>query len=704
MHLRRLFLLSFGATALLACGAGRRAQGTTTALQVELPERVTDANAPEMRRLYVSLRPDEPARGVLREKLLRHIDADTDAVLEAGDYEPLVAHFGRMTSLLEPDDFGAPLPAPIGRVARALVEAGSRRGDEARVLAALRVLRGIEDDEELQEQYNEVVAWGRDARAQLPNGFERYTGLLRVWDEHARLSPAPEVLQTLAQLHVERRDSVLEAFHGGPEALLRMGPMTTQVMRLAPLDVAAVYLRFGDVASAITHLRAMADGAETSLRLLELLDQARRDDAEGADALAELGEAYREARPDAGFGICRAGLRRFPRDHRFLVCLARIAVEVGHVDDATAWYVAAIDRQPELRGLYDEALQQIDEFLAREVFQQDARPARALAHRAKQLLEERKRRFPGVAPPVPEGRIELLVGLAEMYAGNAAEAKAHLEASLASEESSQALIELGILEERAGSPEQAVRYYRRALDRTPNDNPADQIRRAHILEHLGDAFAAAGNAAQAERMYRQSLRLWDALLGEAPEGADIGRMALRRGIVLDRLGQRENALAAFRQAMTTAPQSREIYASILAHLVPAEPTDLAFAQEVFRRSQRQLTLDPEWKVYFALWVKIVAARAGGAPDEDVLTTLREQTETSGWSGKLARFGVGDLPYSELLRAAQTPGEEVEAHFYEGARRIEAGDRDGARALFERVLQTQMIEFYEYTMARSLLAQ
>ncbi len=701
MHLRRLSILLFGAAVLVACGAGNRAEHTTTALQLDLPESITDDNAAEMRRLYVSLRPGQPARRVLRDRLLQHIDENTDSVLAAGDYARLVDHFGQMTSLLEPDDFGAALPSPMGRVATALVEAGSRRGDEARVLAALRVLRAIEDRDELRQEYEEIVAWGRDARAQLSTGFERFTGLLQVWDEHARLSPAPEVLQTLAQLHIERRDAVLEAFRSGPETLLRMGPMTTQVMRLAPLDVAAVYLRFGDVASAVTHLRALADGGPTTLQLLELLERAREEGEDAADALAELGEAYREARPQTGRGVCLAGLRRFPRDARFPTCLARLSADEGRFDDATAWYLAAIERTPEVRGLYDEALQRIDEFLAREVVQQDAAPARQLAHRAKQLLEERMRRFPGVAPLVPVGRIELLVGLAEMHAGNAEEAKAHLLASLESAESSQALVELGVLEERTGNAEQAVRHYRRALDLTPNDTLRDRLERANILEHLGDAFAAAGNAAQAERMYRQSLRVWDAVATQVGDGPGRARVALRRGILLDRLGQRQEALSAFRQAMTANPQARDIYAGILAHLVSSLP-DLAFAQEVFRGSQRQLTLEPEWKVYFALWVKVVAARAGGSADEDVVAVLREQADGGGWSGKLARFGVGDLPYRELLSAAGNPGEETEAHFYEAARRLEAGDQEGARTLLQRVLQTHMVAFYEYAMARALL--
>ena len=70
--------------------------------------------------------------------------------------------------------------------------------------------------------------------------------------------------------------------------------------------------------------------------------------------------------------------------------------------------------------------------------------------------------------------------------------------------------------------------------------------------------------------------------------------------------------------------------------------------------------------------------------------------------RLARFGMGDMPYQELLEAADGVGEETEAHFYEAARRLAAGDAAGARELFERVLVTNMVGFYEFTMARALL--
>ena len=695
---RRTRILALLLLAAAACGP--RGDGrSTTALSVELPERITAENVRDAQRLYHTLRYDMPDRAVLQGRLLAYIDQQTDTVLASEDYALLLGHFERMTSLLSPVDFEREVPEAYTRVARAVVEKGSPRGDEGSVLAALRVLMAASED--VRDEYRELVDWGRDARSTLRTGFERYTGLIDVWDAQARLAPAPDVLQALAQLHVDRRDSVVEAFRDGPQMLLQMGPLTTQVMRLAPLDVAAVYLRHGDIASAITHVRSMEDGGETATRLLQILDEARGDGDEASDALVELAEAYREPRPLTGTGICLAGLHRFADDARFPTCLARISAEAGDFDDATAWYARAIQQAPEIRGLYDEALQRIDEFLERGMFEQDATMARGLARRAEMILDERTRRFPESAAPVPRERIELLVGTAEMHAGNAEEAERRFTASLQSEETADALLQLGLLRERTGRPEDALRQYRRALDLTPGGNPLQDIQRARILEHLGDAFRAAGNATQSERMYQQSLANWSRLREVLREGPALARLHVRRGVLLDQLGQHDEALSAFRAAMTSGPQMREVYASILSHIVSAN-ADLGFAQEVFRVSQRQLALGPEWKVYFALWVKVVAARAGSNPDPDITSVLRENADASGWSGLLARFGMGDMPYQELLEAADGVGEETEAHFYEAARRLADGDAAGARELFQRVLVTNMVGFYEFTMARALL--
>ncbi len=685
---------------LLACGSGAGAGRSTTALGVDLPAEVTTENLAEMLRLYHGLPTDSEARDVLRERVLAYY-GQSHGQLTGLDLDALSERLEAMTDLFTPSELAeGPMPDALVPVAEAMVEKGNPRGDEARVLSGLMILQ-VEGREEAEAEYRLVAQWGEDARRELPTAMQRYTELIDVWEDHALLTPAPTVLQTLASLHVARRDAVMLALQEGPQMVLQLGSLPAQVRRVAPLDVAAVYLREGLVAGAIDGVRAMGEDGETEARLLTVLEQAREQNEGGAEALVELSEAYREVKPGVSRGVCRLGLQRFPEDPRFPTCLARIAAAVRDVDDATAWYAKAIDLAPDLRALYDEALAQLDELLELGTLKQDASAARQLAQRAEHLLDERERRWPDAAPPIARSRIELLVGAAEMQAGNASEAQRRLEASVAAEATPNALMQLGTLELRRGDAEAATRHYRRALDLA--DNP---IERAELLERLGDAFGGAGNDEQSERMYRQALQVWDrtaAELGQQPEARLVmARLQTRRGVLLDSLGDRDQALQAFRSAVNAEPRLHETYATILSHLVTAEP-DLDFAHEIFRMSQRQLSLAPEWKVYFALWVKAIAARAAGDAEGEVDTVLREQSSISGWSGQLARFGAGELPYEELLEAADGSGESAEAHFYEGIRRL-GNDREAARALFQRVLQTEMVSFYEYAMAQALLRQ
>ena len=687
------------ALALVACGAGAGSGRSTTAIGASLPEAVTSANLAEMLRVYHSLPEDEEVRQVLRERLLAYY-AQNDDQLETMDLEALGEHLGAMTDLFIPRELAeGPIPRPLIPVAEALVRRGNPRGDEARVMAGLLVLQ-LAGRDDAAGKYRIVAEWGEDARRDLPTGMQRYTELIDIWEDHAVLTPAPTVLHTLASLHVARRDSVMEALQEGPQMVLQLGSLPTQIRRVAPLDVAAVYLREGLIDGAIEAVRGMGADGETEARLILVLDQARDED-DGADALVELSEAYREVKADVSIGICRLGLRRYPEDPRFPTCLARIAAAERDVNDATAWYARAIDLAPDLQALYDEALTQLDELLEVGTLRQDAATARQLADRAERLLDERHRRWPGAEPPIARGRIELLVGSAEMQAGNASEARRRLQASIAAEETPNALTQLGTLELRSGDAEAATRHFRRALDLAQS-----RIERAEVLERLGDAFASAGNADQSRRMYLQALQIWDqtaAELGQQPEARMLmARLQTRRGVILDATGDRERALQAFRSAINAEPRLHETYATILSHLVTAAP-DLEFAHEIFRMSQRQLTLAPEWKVYFALWVRAIAARAAGAAESDVDTVLREQSDGSGWSGQLARFGAGTLGYQQLLEAADAEGQRTEAHFYEGVRLMET-DPAAARAAFERVLQTEMVSFYEFAMAQALLRQ
>jgi hypothetical protein len=121
-----------------------------------------------------------------------------------------------------------------------------------------------------------------------------------------------------------------------------------------------------------------------------------------------------------------------------------------------------------------------------------------------------------------------------------------------------------------------------------------------------------------------------------------------------------------------------------------------------RRAERQLTLDPEWKTYFGLWVKAIAARGKTQAPEDVDRLLARLARSDAWWGHLAQLGIGSVDYATLSGLAKTRGEHAEADFYEGVRRLGTGDIVGVRELLKRVLASRMVGFYEYQMAQELL--
>ena len=696
--MRIRFLFIFGLLSLtVACA---HSKSTTNGARVQSAEPIPQAEYPDEARRFLRMPLDDPERLGLRDRLIASVLSQAQSLADVGDYEGVVLEVSRLTMFLSPGEYAAGvLPKYVEPIAKHIADRGGRLGDEGNVLAANFILERLSGDEIYQRRYDDVATWGREARANLDTVTEQYAGLISVWVDHADLTPAPEVLDTLAGLHIAGRDAVsaetVENRH-------RLGIGGERQLRLAPLNVAAVYLTHGDIRSAITKVESMGPGGELQLRLLDLMRTARSSDEAGAAATYELVEGYRLARPDVAAGLCRSALIRFPQDYRFPTCMARIAADSEQFADATAWWVIAIEVEPEMIELYDEALGQLDEFIKTRL--EDPHPERssALARGAETILAERQKRWPDSKPPIAPNELEFLIGMLEMNAGHAAEAQQRFEKSIEKDPDPGALTQLGLLLERTGHPKEAEQQYRRALALAPSASLANDLQRADILENLGNTARAQGKAKEMASRYRVALQAWNEARDQV-EGPTAAIVEMRRGVLLDHLRRHDEAVDAFENAMSHAPQWRDVYASILSHLVSAPP-DFEFASSVWRRSQLHLTLPPEWKVYFTLWIQLIAARADQPPVEEHAQLLRRLGGGSNWWGKLASFGAGDLDYAGLISVASSLGEETEALYYEGSRLFIAGERQAARDQFQRVLDTNMVSFFEYEMARKLLLE
>ncbi|MBT8468824.1 MAG: tetratricopeptide repeat protein [Deltaproteobacteria bacterium] len=696
MRIRFLFIL--GLLSLSVACAHTRATGGSA--RVKGAEPIARAEYPDETRRFLMMAPDDPERVELRDRLVASVLSQAQSLADVGDYEGVVLEMSRLTSFLTPSEYAAgALPHEVEPIAKYISERGGRLGEEGYGLAANFILERSTGDAIYKKRYDEIASWGRDARSNLDTVSEKYAGLISVWTDHADLTPAPEVLDTLAGLHVAGRDAVAAE---SIEARQRLGIGGERQLRLAPLNVAAVYLSHGDIQSAVAKVDSMGQGGELQLRLLDLLQAAQSDDEQGAAATFELVEGYRVARPDVAAGLCQSALVRFTSDYRFPTCMARVAADSEQFADATAWYVIAIGLAPDMIELYDEALGQLDEFIETRLTDPHPERSSALARGAETILAERQKRWPDSTPPIAPDRLEFLIGMLAMNAGQASEAQQRFESSLQSDENIEALMQLGLLLERTGRPAEAEKRFRRALALSPSATLADEVRRAEILENLGNASRAQSKNGEMMSQYMAALAAWTDARDQV-EGATGAIVEMRRGVLLDQLGRHEEAVDAFESAMTFAPQWRDVYAGILAHLVSA-PVDIELASSVWRMSQLRLNLAPEWKVYFTLWIQFITARAGEPPVEAHRELLRSLGGSSNWWGKLASFGAGELDYAGLLSVASSLGERTEALYYEGTRLFIDGDQKGSREQLQQVLDTNMVSFFEFEMARKLLLE
>jgi tetratricopeptide (TPR) repeat protein len=556
------------------------------------------------------------------------------------------------------------------------------------------------EDTKVSELYERLVAWGFDARADMSGPLERFEGLVEAWEEHARLTPTPQVLNTVVKLYVDRRDALVRLFQSSDEQV----PLSTSVfqgVQRTALNVAAVFLRHGDTATALTQVRALGQTGGMEERLAETLEATRDDGTTGAGALLDLSRAYLEAgRLDVARALCIDGLRSRHDDPRFPQCLARIAATDSDFGGALAWYADAIALVPEERALYDEILEVLNGLIEQGTLSSNVSGARALASRATEILRERMRRWPKSAPPVSPEELYAAIGALEMNAGSAKQAESYFRESLSSKPTAPAALQFGLLLERTGRPREARDQYKAAIDLVTGESADTERQRAELFEHVGDAERLAGMHDDSLRSYQKSLSIWDALMPNLKQRRG-GNAQLRRGVLLGRLSRFDEAKAAFERAMDAAPSARETYATILAFLVVSAP-DAGFAQSVFRTAQNQLGLEPEWRVYFALWLRMIAGRTGQPVDGEISAAFETPVGAEGWWAKLARFGSGKLNYDSLLEETTGVGERAEAYFYEGGRLLAQGDEAGARAMFAKVLDTQMVNFYEFAMAQELL--
>lgn len=697
---------------LSACAGSPTLPVIQTSRELPEPPVVTGQNYGAVKRQLRKLHPGSGEFAELRGGLVNHLSAKAKQAIEAngkgkGDdsFEAVFELTATIVDFYSGDEIEqGKLPPAVSDLSKWLLKHGERRADEGAVLGALLLLHKMHPDApEYARYYGRLESWGTSARATLPSPIWMESDGLPVWKRHTRLSPTPQILSALARQHMEQRERLIRRLRMA-EGRFALSAQEFEYVQHKSFDIAGVFLRRGDLAGALSHLKTLAVAGPSDSALVEFLRRAQRDDDDSADALAGLADtrSFGHRDPAVAQALCELGVQRYPSDARFLHCLGSLAALQDDVDGTIDAYEQAISGDATDHRLRDAY--QLDLYRLLSDSSETASPARTdrIAAHLIAALQARLTGWPDEPATISPAKLYLAVSMAEMNVGQTDKAESRLRESLKFEETQNARNQLASLLFRLNRPQEAITHYKASLAEASVDGGHDTLNvRAELQERIGDAQRMSGNPAAANSAYQQALTHWADLMPHL-SGAQVGLSNIRRGILFSRLGEPLQSQAAFKEALSQAPGIEDTYKRILAHLAVVKP-DLDLATSVFHHAQNQLNLDAQWKVYLALWLQLVASRAHTEAPSEAVHLLEDFAGKGVWWSQLAAFGAGKLSYAQLLEQATDLGKRTEATFYEGSKRLQAGDLPAAKALFEEVLASKLVNFYEYIMAHELLA-
>lgn len=688
------------ATLLGACAGSHR---STTSAPHGVPATVTAATLDDARRA-LDERPlgDAALRGV-RTQVTRLLAADAHAALQSGDTARAILRLQAALVHYTPEELAqGSLPRELEAPARALLTVSSPRGEEGHALGALRVLLALESPPaDARPTWDRIREWGRRNREDFQRPWVREGELADVDREIAALIPARDVLDEAAA-HIAARREAAAAARSQRNEQTRLsfdeGRAIGVGLQRSPADMAVLFLRVGALDEASRRLSSMGPNAQNTGLATVITGIAHGEG--GADALGALARQLAPIDRLAAAGVCRVGRLRYATDARFPLCLAQVAHADHDLGLASAHLEVAAALRPDDAEALNDAIVEAARWLGSEVGADEVEPGRRAWERAHTLLARWRTRTPDRAPPVAEADLEEAAAQLELAAGNLPEATGHLErASQATPASRDALYLLAEVAWRQGDAAGATRRLDEALALplrpTESDStfrPRYAVRRAQVLE-------AAGRADEARALYAETLPSLDALVNIA-RGRELGEVQLQRATALAGAGRAGDVRAALDAAVDAAPDSRDIAGHAIMFCVGhARWSD---ALDLSRRARAQLTLEPAWQVYFALWSQL-AARAGHLPDDAgaaaFLTSVAATDDPHvSWTTRLAQRAVGRIERDALLGAARTTGQRAEAMFYDAMAELAANDAAAATRDLREVVASHALHYFEYDMA------
>ncbi len=547
--------------------------------------------------------------------------------------------------------------------------------------------------------------------------------------------PAPQVIDRLVTYYTERQALLLEHF--------RMQAPSTDLIRAHGagafrtvwnlLRMLARSQRLGEAAAAV----AQVQGLGTDREVADLLTQTQR---AGASAVAwiALAQEFDDERADrsdhaAGMWMCLAASETFSGQDRaaLLYTGATMARKLGRRELAIAIYEHGFAIWPTraaaaaLADLYSDRIGVL-------AFGERPHAAQAQLASLEGFYAYAAAQWPDSGPLRPDlAQAYAMMGRGLASLGQIAQAEAYLRDSVARRPTVAALSFHGLLALKQDRFAEAEDHFRRALaraeeriarasrpdgprpDSRSNSRPEDQpdneqsatvgenaietrLERARVLRLSGDALAGMGHMQRARDRWRLAIAAWMEIaeIAELPPRFQ-GELLVESAKAHWALGAQSLAVQAFEAAVDLDSDGDDTHTSVMSFFITRG--DYGRALDTYHRALGSHEIGDYAKVYMSLWILAEAQRRGERAD-DLASEYLAQRNGPLWHDDLARFASGRAELTALETRAQTRGRRAEMWYYAAVLGPNHSDTQ-RRALFERVLGTDMVLFFEYDMAK-----
>jgi tetratricopeptide (TPR) repeat protein len=677
---------------------------------------------------------DSPRRRKLRRSLQRYIGGRLAGALRKGQgvrgfalfldltglYADVAADGGRRLGGTERGE----LAAAADRVLRTF----ARRGGAQESMTALAVLATVGGNgRSAMGRFDVIVHWLGELEDPLFGRVKRYVDPIAAVDKVYRRWPSPQVRHTLRVLLAQQYTSLqpltrlprapkLRAVKQGIAAVREYGWQRVRLLTLARKD--------GQLAGTLIKVRRKAYGDEHLAQLLAPALAAKRTPA----ALITLAEAMAAKWPDAAQALCQRAVDRYPHDANAHYCLGRLALSDKHTLRALIHLEAAIRVNPGYRKAWDlyaaTYLDRLLSLLGQERLEQVRREVRFLesVHRVAAAWWVNRPLKTSLAD------VYFMLGRGLYNEGRIGEAVTTLRKALKIKPTPQVQFQLaeiafwrGRYEVSTGRLDAVLRHlkgnvgwrayweFRTApLKTRARRRLAEQLRakaKATVDRRTADRIRRQAKTEEARAVLLQSraLRSGQFLLRALRSPRLQAEVLVVVGQLLHATGRRQLALRSFDAALDRAPERSGTYVDVISFLVMRGYFDEAL--DAYHRALARSEISVYLKAYCTFWILDLGRRAKVDPERlGLAEVFLKHLKGKQWFHHLARFHLGKASYAHLARRAKTKGQRAELDFYQSMRLVQQGKVAQAQRLWQKIVDSEMMGFFEYKMVRRYLSQ